>query len=125
MSGSFRDIKAWQKAIELVVEIYSATRSFPREEVYGLANQLRRAAVSVPSNIAEGKGRCTDKEFLLFLHHARGSVFEVETQLAIAGRLGYLTQADEQRIRTQAGEIARMLNGLIKAIKSDGGKLAA
>jgi len=125
MSGSFRDIKAWHKAIELVVEIYSSTRSFPREEVYGLANQLRRAAVSVPSNIAEGKGRCTDKEFLLFLHHARGSVFEVETQLAIAGRLGYLTQADEQRIRTQAGEIARMLNGLIKAIKSDGGKLAA
>jgi four helix bundle protein len=125
MSGSFRDIKAWQKAIELVVEIYSSTRSFLREEVYGLANQLRRAAVSVPSNIAEGKGRCTDKEFLLFLHHARGSVFEVETQLAIAGRLGYLTQADEQRIRTQAGEIARMLNGLIKAIKSDGGKLAA
>lgn len=90
-----------------------------------MANQLRRAAASVPSNIAEGKGRCTDKEFLLFLHHARGSVFEVETQLAIAGRLGYLTQADEQRIRTQAGEIARMLNGLIKAIKSDGGKLAA
>jgi four helix bundle protein len=125
MNGSFRDIKAWHKAIELVVEIYSSTRSFPREEVYGLANQLRRAAVSVPSNIAEGKGRCTDKEFLLFLHHARGSVFEVETQLAIAGRLGYLTQADEQRIRTQAGEIARMLNGLIKAIKSDGGKLAA
>jgi len=125
MSGSFRDIKAWQKAIELVVEIYSFTRSFPREEVYGLANQLRRVAVSVPSNIAEGKGRCTDKEFLLFLHHARGSVFEVETQLAIAGRLGYLTQADEQRIRTQAGEIAKMLNGLIKAIKSDGGKLAA
>jgi four helix bundle protein len=125
MSGSFRDIKAWHKAIELVVEIYSSTRSFPREEVYGLANQLRRAAVSVPSNIAEGKGRCTDKEFLLFLHHARGSVFEVETQLAIGGRLGYLTQADEQRIRTQAGEIARMLNGLIKAIKSDGGKLAA
>ena len=125
MSGSFRDIKAWQKAIELVVEIYYFTRSSRREEVYGLANQLRRAAASVPSNIAKGKGRCTDKEFLLFLHHARGSVFELETQLALAGRLGYLTQADERRIRTQAGEIARMLNGLIKAIKSDGGKLAA
>ena len=78
-----------------------------------------------PATSAEGKVRCTDKEFLLLLHHARGSVFEVETQLAIAGRLGYLTQADGQRIRTQAGEIARMLNGLIKAIKSDGGKLAA
>jgi four helix bundle protein len=88
MSGSYRDIKAWQKAIELVVEIYSCTRNFPREKIYGLANQLRRAAVSVASNIAEGKGRRTDKEFLLFLHHARGSVFEVETQLTIAGRLG-------------------------------------
>jgi four helix bundle protein len=88
MSGSYRDIKAWQKAIELVVEIYSCTRNFPREEIYGLANQLRRAAVSVASNIAEGKGRRTDKEFLLFLPHARGSVFELETQLTIAGRLG-------------------------------------
>ena len=125
MSGSYRDIKAWQKAIELVVEIYSSTRNFPKEEVYGLANQLRRAAVSVASNIAEGKGRCTDKEFLLFLHHSRGSVFEVETQLVIAGRLGYLTQADERQIGNHAGEIARMLNGLIKAIRSDGGKLAA
>ena len=79
MNGSYRDIKVWQKAIELVVDIYFCTRSFPREEVYGLAGQLRRAAVSVPSNIAEGKGRRTDKEFLLFLHHARGSVFELET----------------------------------------------
>jgi four helix bundle protein len=67
MSGSYRDIKAWQKAIELVVEIYSCTRAFPREEIYGLANQLRHAAVFVASNIAEGKGRRTDKEFLLFL----------------------------------------------------------
>jgi four helix bundle protein len=125
MSGSYRDIKAWQKAIELVVEIYSFTRSFPREEVYGLANQLRRAAVSVASNIAEGKGRCTDKEFLLFLHHARGSVFEVETQLTIAGRLGYLTQADEQLMGTHAGEIAKMLNGLIKAIKAGDKQVAA
>ena len=125
MSGSYRDIKAWQKAIELVVEIYFFTRGFPREEVYGLANQLRRAAVSVASNIAEGKGRCTHKEFLLFLHHARGSVFEVETQLTIAGRLGYITQAEVQRIGTLAGEIARMLNGLIKAIKSADGEQAA
>ncbi len=129
MSGSYRDIKAWQKAIELVVEIYSCTRAFPREEVYGLANhlanQLRRAAVSVGSNIAEGKGRCADKEFLLFLHHARGSVFEVETQLTIAGRLGYITQAEVQRMEILAGEIARMLNGLIKAIESAGGERAA
>jgi four helix bundle protein len=122
MSGSYRDIKAWQKSIELVVEIYSCTRRFPREEVYVLANQLRRAAVSVASNIAEGKGRCTDNEFLLFLHHARGSVFEIETQLTIAGRLGYIDQAQVRKIAAHAGEIARMLNGLIKAIKSSGGE---
>jgi four helix bundle protein len=125
MSGSYRDIKAWQKAIELVIDIYASTRNFPREEVYGLASQLRHAAVSVASNIAEGKGRCTDKEFLLFLHHARGFVFEMETQLAIAGRLGYLAKPDEQRMETHAGEIARMLNGLIKATKPDGGIRAA
>ena len=93
-----------------------ALATFPREEIYGLANQLRRAAVSVASNIAEGKGRRTDKEFLLFLHHARGSVFEVETQLTIAGRLGYVTQLE--RTGNSAGEIARMLNGLIKSIRS-------
>ena len=86
-----------------------------------MANQLRRAAVSVPSHIAEGKGRSTDKEFLLFLHHARGSLFEVETQITIAGRLGYATQAEVQQMGNLAGEIARMLNGLIKAIRSNEG----
>ena len=98
MSGSFRDIKAWQKAVALVVDVYSSTRGFPREEIYGLANQLTRASVSIASNIAEGKGRCTDKEFLLFLHHARGSVFEVETQLILAARLGFVSQAEAERI---------------------------
>jgi four helix bundle protein len=118
MSGSYREIKLWQKAIELVVDIYSCTRSFPREELYGLAGQLRRAAVSIASNIAEGKGRRTDREFLQFLHHARGSVFEVETQLTIASRLGYMPEAEVLRLGHSASEIARMLNGLIKAITS-------
>jgi len=118
MSGSYREIKVWQKAIELVVDIYSCTRSFPREELYGLAGQLRRAAVSIASNIAEGKGRRTDREFLQFLHHARGSVFEVETQLTIASRLGYMPEAEVLRWGDSASEIARMLNGLIKAITS-------
>jgi len=118
MSGSYREIKVWQKAIELVVDIYSCTRSFPREELYGLAGQLRRAAVSIASNIAEGKGRRTDREFLQFLHHARGSVFEVETQLTIASRLAYLPEAEVLRLGNSASEIARMLNGLIKAITS-------
>ena len=125
MSGSYREIKVWQKAIELVVDIYSCTRSFPREELYGLAGQLRRAAVSIASNIAEGKGRRTDREFLQFLHHARGSVFEVETQLTIASRLGYMPEAEVLRLGHSASEIARMLNGLIKAITSIADKQVA
>ncbi len=124
MGGSYRDIKVWQKAMELVVDVYSCTRSFPKEEMYGLASQLRRAAVSVPSNIAEGKGRRTDKEFLLFLHHARGSVFELETQITIAGRLGYVVPAEVQRIGNSAGEVARMLGGLIKAIGCEKGEVS-
>ena len=125
MSDSYRDIKVWQRAIELVVDIYSCTRSFPKEELYGLAGQLRRASVSIPSNIAEGKGRRTDKEFLLFLHHARGSVFEVESQLTIAGLLGYIPESEVRRRGNSAGEIARMLSGLIKAIGFQEGKQAA
>jgi four helix bundle protein len=125
MSGPYRDIKVWQRAIEFVVDIYSCTRGFPKEEMYGLVTQLRRAAVSVPSNIAEGKGRRTDKEFLLFLHHARGSVFEVETQLTISGRLGYLSETEVRRLGTSAAEIARMLSGLIKAISSHESEQAA
>ena len=125
MSGSYRDIKVWQKGIDLVVEIYSCTRGFPRDEVYGLAGQLRRAAVSIPSNIAEGKGRRTDKEFLLFLHHALGSVFVVETQLTIAGLLGYIPETEVLRLGNSAGELARMLTGLIKAIGSQEAKQVA
>jgi len=125
MSGSYRQIKVWQKAIELVVDIYSCTRSFPKEEMFGLTSQLRRAAVSIASNIAEGKGRRTDREFLQFLHHARGSVFEVETQLTIASRLGYMPEAEVLRLGNSASEIARMLNGLIKAITSIADKQVA
>jgi four helix bundle protein len=118
MSGSYRDLKAWQKSMELVAEIYLHTRKFPKDEQFGLAMQLRRAAVSVPSNIAEGKGRSSDKEFNLFLHHARGSLFEVETQLAIAHRLGHLGEPDASQLMRQAGELARMLNGLIHSLKA-------
>ncbi len=125
MSGSYREIKVWQKAIELVVDIYSCTRSFPKEEMFGLTSQLRRAAVSIASNIAEGEGRRTDREFLQFLHHARGSVFEVETQLTIASRLAYLPEAEVLRLGNSASEIARMLNGLIKAITSIADKQVA
>jgi four helix bundle protein len=90
MGRSYRDLIAWQKAMKLVAEIYGATRRFPREECYGLTNQLRRAAVSVPSNIAEGQARFSQKEFHHFLSQARGSLVEIETQLLIAKDLEYL-----------------------------------
>ena len=117
MGGSYRDLKVWQKAIELVDEVYRGTQSFPTDERYGLTSQLRRAAVSVPSNIAEGKGHNSDKELVVFLHHARGSVFEVETQLVLAARLGYLSEKNREKLEGLAGEVARMLNGLIDRMK--------
>jgi four helix bundle protein len=116
MSGSFRDLQAWQKAIDLVADIYGLTRSFPRDELFGLSAQLRRAAVSVPSNVAEGKGRSSDREFALFLHHARGSLCEIETQLVIAQRLAYASEKQAVALGRSAGELARMINGLIKAV---------
>ena len=117
MSGSYRDLKAWQKSMDLVFRIYEATRRFPKEEMYGLTSQLRRAAVSIPSNIAEGKGRSTDRELALFLSHARGSVHEVETQLLIARHLGYLTKSEAEELGALSGELARVLNGLIRSFK--------
>jgi four helix bundle protein len=116
MSGSFRDLQAWRKAIDLVGDIYALTRSFPREEMFGLSAQLRRAAVSVASNIAEGKGRSSDKEFSLFLHHARGSLCEIETQMVLAEKLGYASEKQAISLERSAGELARMINGLIKAV---------
>ena len=117
MGQSYKDLIAWQKAMALVTEIYRATQSFPREEIYGLTSQLRRAAVSVPSNIAEGQARHSQKEFRLFLSHARGSLVEVETQLMIAQNLGYLSGKDAEHLLGLAAELGRILNGLMGAIK--------
>ncbi|MDP9263604.1 MAG: four helix bundle protein [Acidobacteriota bacterium] len=88
--SSYKQLVVWQKAIELVLEVYRATQDFPKEEMYGLTSQLRRAAVSVPSNIAEGQGRSSTGEFKQFLGHAKGSLFELQTQAVIAQKLGYL-----------------------------------
>ena len=107
-----RDLLVWQKAMELVTDIYQVTGTFPRHELYGLANQLRRAAVSVPSNIAEGFGRRSRKEFSQFLGLARGSQLEVETQLEIALNLGYIPQDAFSRLLSRSNEICRMINGL-------------
>jgi four helix bundle protein len=100
VSGCYKDLKAWRKSVELVLEVYRATQRFPKCELYGLTSQMRRAAVSIPSNIAEGKGRSTDREFALFLCHARGSLLELETQSLVAEQLGYLSENDAKRLRT-------------------------
>jgi four helix bundle protein len=97
MGDSYRDLIAWRKGMTFVTASYQATQSFPRDELYGLTNQLRRAAVSIPSNIAEGQARFSPKEFRHFLSHGRGSLVEIETQLMIAQNLGYLS-ADEVNI---------------------------
>lgn len=107
-----RDLIAWQKAVQLVTEIYRITRAFPRDELYGLTNQIRRAAVSVPSNLAEGHGRNSRKEFHQFVGHARGSLLEVETQLEIARNLGYLSESDAAILLASASEVGRVINGL-------------
>jgi four helix bundle protein len=118
MGRSYRELIAWQKAMKLVTEIYEATQRFPSEERYGPTNQLRRASVSVPSNIAEGQARFSQKEFHHFLSQARGSLVEIETQLLIARNLKYLQPAKADILLAAAEELARVLNGLIASIKS-------
>jgi four helix bundle protein len=118
MAQSFRQLIAWQKAMELVTEIYRVTKNFPRDEAYGLTSQLRRAAVSVPSNIAEGQARYSRREFYRFLTVARGSLAEIETQVTIAKSLDYLTSATADLLLSRSAEPGRILNGLITSTKS-------
>src|SRR5437660_12202797 len=104
--------------MELVIDVYEATRSFPECERYGLSSQLRRSAVSIPSNIAEGQGRCSTGEFRQFLGHARGSLLELETQISIAQNLGYFSPEQSKILVDRAAEIGRILNGLINSLKN-------
>src|SRR5271165_847762 len=113
---SYLELVAWQKAVALVTDVHSITKEFPRDEIYGLVSQLRRSAVSVPSNIAEGQGRATKGEFIQFLCHARGSLFELETQIVIAEKLGYITPEIESRVASKITEVARILNGLLTSL---------
>lgn len=117
VTQTFRNLIAWQKAKVLAKEIYVVTRSFPKEETYGLTIQMRRAAVSIPSNIAEGKGRGTQKDFCHFLTQARGSLFELETQTELASDLNYLDVATTKSLLAQCDELSRILHGLIKSLK--------
>ena len=123
---SYRDLEVWQKAMELVVECYQITKSFPKNEVFGLAGQLQRAAVSVPANIAEGRARQHTKEFLQSLSIAYGSLAELETHIDIAKRLGYIRVETAVEMIDKTSTIGRMLNGLRKSLwKKEGVKEGA
>jgi four helix bundle protein len=111
----YHDLIAWQEAMLLVKDIYAMTKDFPREEIYGLTNQMRRAAVSVPCNIAEGAARTTDKEMLQFLSIARGSLSELETQILISCDLGYLSDTKELTGRVE--NIFALIGGLINSLR--------
>lgn len=113
----YRKSIAWQKAMELTALIYKVTRGFPAEERFGLTNQLRRASVSVPSNIAEGKGRISTGELVQFLGMARGSVLEVQTQLEIAVMLGFGEEAEINRAHALASEVLRILNASVMTMR--------
>jgi four helix bundle protein len=117
MAQHFKDLIAWQKAMELVNDVYDATDAFPQREIYSLTNQIRRAAVSIPSNIAEGQAHFSNREFLHFLRHSRGSLAELETQLLVAGRRNYLPESEVQKLLDQGDESSRILSGLIHSIK--------
>ena len=118
MVMSYRDLVAWNKAMELVTEIYRVTRKFPKEEIFGLVSQLRRSSISIPSNIAEGKGRLSKGEFRQFLRIARGSLAELETQILIAQNLNYLDEAESNRILAIVEEVGKVINGLLTAVKN-------
>lgn len=117
MSQTYRGLIAWQKSMDLVTAIYQATRTFPREELYGLTSQLRRAAVSIPSNIAEGQARYSHAEFHHFLRNARGSLAEVETQIQIARNLEYIEAKQTEALLRSTAEIGRILNALLDSVK--------
>ena len=115
--ASYRELRAWQKAMNLVAEIYKLCRFLPREETYGLSDQMRRAAVSIPSNIAEGQARDSDKDFIRFLYIAQGSRAELETQLEICVQLHYLSKEQISAAETFSAQTGRMIRNLIKNIK--------
>ena len=115
---SYRDLVVWKKSMALVLDVYRSTQTFPKTETYGLGSQLRRGAVSIPSNIAEGQARLSTGEFRQFLGNARGSLMEVETQVLLARALNYLERDESESLLTATAEIARILNGLLNSLPS-------
>jgi four helix bundle protein len=113
MGASFKELVVWERAVELSIAIYTLTSAFPKAEQFGLTNQLRRASVSVASNIAEGYGRSTTGEYLQFLGHARGSLSELRTQLIISNALGFGDPEAHKKVRKLSEDVSRLLNALI------------
>ena len=116
MSSSFRDLRVWRDAMKLASDTYRLTTNFPKHELYCLSQQMRRAAVSVPSNIAEGKGHHSNRGFASFLFHARGSLLELQAQIEIAEDLKYLREHDAQFLLDEATAVGRSLSGLINSL---------
>jgi four helix bundle protein len=117
MGGDYRELVAWEKAFKLSLAIYRETSKFPMEEKYGLVSQIRRAGVSIPSNIAEGQGRHSKGEFIHYLFIALGSLKEVETQILISDALGYFKPNQAAKLMTMAADVGRLINGLSKTLR--------
>jgi four helix bundle protein len=115
---TYREFVVWQKSVDLVTSIYSKTMNFPKEELYGLTNQIRRAAISIPSNIAEGFGRSSKNEFKRFLQISVGSIFELQTQLEIAKNLNFLSEDNYNSLYKLTREIEAMIVSLIRKLKN-------
>lgn len=113
---NYRDLIVWQKSMDFCTSVYSTTRAFPKEDLFGLTQQVRRAVVSIPSNIAEGNGRSSTPDYVRFLEYARGSLFEAQTQLEIARREHYLTDEPHGVLFALSNEIERMLNAMISKL---------
>ena len=113
---SFKDLQIWLRSMDIVTKIYQCTKEFPSEELYALTSQIRRSAVSIPSNIAEGYGRNSTKDYIRFLQISNGSLYELETQLQIAKNLGYVTNEIFNSISQECMEISKMLNTLIRKL---------
>ncbi len=113
----YRELIVWQKSMDLVELLYRHTKSFPKEELYGLTAQMRRAAVSIPSNIADGQARQTTRDFIRFLSIARGSLKELETQVIICHRLAYIDEAQESELVAATEEVSRLISGLTNSLR--------
>jgi four helix bundle protein len=118
MLKNYKELKVWQKSYQLCLEVYRVTKWFPGEEKYGLTSQIRRAAISVPSNIAEGYGRKTTREYIRSLYLAYGSNCELETQVLLSSDLGYMKAQEKERLQGNIEEVERMLKALIKSLET-------